>query len=79
MEKKAFSALLGLLVPQVVAYITAETQGDELTATKQFYRSKVYALLEDENTKMWHFSPKTLFLLFDEEQRCGTFTVPEEG
>lgn len=79
MEKKAFSALLGLLVPQVVAYIAAETQGDELIATKQFYRSKVYALLEDESTKMWHFSPKTLFLLFDEEQRCGTFTVPEEG
>ena len=79
MEKKAFSALLGLLVPQVVAYITDAAQCDELTATKQFYRSKVYALLEDENTKMWHFSPKTLFLLFDEEQRCGTFTVPEEG
>ena len=79
MEKKAFSALLGLLVPQVVAYITDETSCDELTATKQFYCSKVYALLEDESTKMWHFSPKTLFLLFDQEQRCGTFTVPEEG
>ena len=79
MEKKTFSALLGLLVPQVVAYITDAAQCDELTATKQFYRSKVYALLEDENTKMWHFSPKTLFILFDEEQRRGTFTVPEEG
>lgn len=79
MDKKAFSAILGLLVPQVVAYIAENMKEDELTATNQFYRSKVYTLLEDESTKMWHFSPRTLFMLFEEEKRFGTFTIPEEG
>ena len=79
MDKKAFSAILGLLVPQVVAYIAENMKEDELTATNQFYRSKVYTLLEDESTKMWHFSPRTLFMLFEEEKRFGSFTIPEEG
>ena len=79
MDKKAFSAILGLLVPQVVAYIAENMKEDELSATNQFYRSKVYTLLEDESTKMWHFSPRTLFMLFEEEKRFGTFTIPEEG
>ena len=79
MDKKAFSAILGLLVPQVVAYIAENMKEDELSATNQFYRSKVYTLLEDESTKMWHFSPRTLFMLFEEEKQFGTFTIPEEG
>ena len=38
----------------------------------------VYALLEQEETKLWHFSPLTLFNMFDEEQKTGRFTLPEE-
>ena len=52
---------------------------DEVSAAKAFYESKVYALLEDEDTKVWHFSPATLFSMFDEEKKTGRFVIPEEG
>ena len=52
---------------------------DEVTASREFYRSQVYASLEQEETKLWHFSPLTLYNMFDEEQKNGSFTFPEEG
>ena len=39
----------------------------------------ILALLEQEDTKLWHFSPLTLFNMFDEEKKTGNFTFPEEA
>ena len=52
---------------------------DEMAASKEFYESKVYALLEQEDTKLWHFSPLTLFNMYDEEKKTGNFEIPEEA
>lgn len=79
MEKKKFEAVLVLLVPQVVNLITENYPYDEITASKEFYASGVYSLLEQENTKLWHLSALTLFHMFDEEKQTGTFTFPEEA
>lgn len=79
MGKDRFSALLSLIIPQVVALIEENYPYDEVMATEKFYRSKVYASLEDETTGLWHFSPLTLFNMFDEEQSTGSFTFPEEA
>lgn len=79
MEKKKFEAMLILLVPQVIQLIVANYPYDEVAATKEFYSSKVYSFLELENTKLWHLSALTLFNMFDEEKRTGTFTFPEEA
>jgi len=79
MEKKKFEAMLILLVPQVIQLIVANYPYDEVTASKEFYSSKVYSFLEQENTKLWHLSALTLFNMFDEEKRTGTFTFPEEA
>lgn len=35
--------------------------------------------LSDESRKLWHYSPKVLFSMFDEEQRLGSVTYPEEA
>ncbi len=78
MEKKKFEALLVILVPQVINLITESYQSDEVTASKEFYESGVYSILEQEDTKLWHFSALTLFNMFDEEKKTGTFTFPEE-
>lgn len=78
MNEEKFGAVMGILVPQVVRLITEKYLSDELTAAKEFYNSKVYELLEQEETKVWHFSPLTLFNMFDEEKRTGTFEIPEE-
>ena len=79
MSTEQFSAVIGLIVPEIVHLITENYPYDEVRATEEFYRSQVYALLEQENTKVWHFSPMALFNMFDEEKKSGIFTVPEEG
>lgn len=78
MEDKKFRAILTLLVPQVVQLICENHSIGEIEAIKEFYKSEVYALLEEEKTKIWHFSPLTLFNMYDEEKTIGTFVIPEE-
>ena len=78
MEKQKFDAMLVLIVPQIVGLITENYSIDEITAHKRLYASRVYSLLEREDTKLWHLSPLTLFNMFDEETRNGTITFPEE-
>ena len=78
MGEEKFSAVMSVLVEQVVHLIIENYAYDEITASNEFYSSKVYALLEQEDTKLWHFSPPTLFNLFDEEKKTGSFELPEE-
>lgn len=78
MSAEKFSAVMGILVEQIVHLIAERRAYDEVTAANKFYSSKTYALLEQEDTKLWHFSPLTLFHLFDAEQKTGTFELPEE-
>ena len=52
MEKQKFEAILMLLVPQVVHLITENYPSDEVTASKEFYDSKVSSFLEQEDTKL---------------------------
>ena len=79
MKDERFVAVMGVLVPQVIRLITENYAYDEVTATNEFYSSNLYALLEQEDTKLWHFSPLTLFNMFDEEKKTGNFTFPEEA
>lgn len=78
MDKKKFEAMLVLLVPRVVHLISESYGFDEVEASKRFYESTVYSLLEQEDTKLWHLSPLTLFNMYDEEKKTGKITFPEE-
>ena len=77
MQQRKFEAILVLIIPQVVGLIVEKHKLDEVTATGLFYESTVYSLLEQEDTKLWHLSPLTLFYMYDEEKRTGNFIVPE--
>ncbi len=79
MDKEKFESMLILIVPDIVKLIVENYPWDEVTASKNFYNSKVYEKLEDEKTKLWHLSPLTLFNMFDEEQKIGAFIYPEEA
>lgn len=79
MDEKKFEAMLTLIVPKVIHLITENHPYGEVMASKEFYDSKVYSLLEQEDTKLWHFSPLTLFNMFEEEKRNGDFVIPEEA
>lgn len=79
MEPQKFEAMLILIIPQVIELIVERLSMDELTASKEFYNSEVYSLLEEEDTKLWHLSALTLFTMFQEEKETGNISFPEEA
>ena len=52
MEDRKFEAILTILVPQVVQLICENHHVDEITATRDFYESGVYSLLEKEDLRL---------------------------
>lgn len=78
MQDQKFDAIMTLLVPQILPFIMQNYAVDEIAASKMFYESGVYAILEQENTKLWHLSPLSIYTMFDEEQKTGKFEFPEE-
>ncbi|MEN6568174.1 MAG: hypothetical protein ABFC57_17970 [Veillonellales bacterium] len=79
MEEIQLHGILTLIVPQLIALIAEKQNVDELQATEELYQSELYALLEDEDTKLWHLSPLTLYEMFAEEKQTGQITFPEEA
>lgn len=77
MEQKKFEAMLVLIVPKIIGLIVEHHGIDEVTASRRFYESRVYSLLEEEDTKLWHLSPLMLFHMYDEEIKTGNITFPE--
>ena len=72
------SGILVMLVPQIIKEITAHEKVSETEATVNFYYSKVYAVLEKEETKLWHLSPKAIYELYKQERQTGSIEFPEE-
>lgn len=80
MNGEKFSALLGIaIVPQVVDIIVREEKLSDIEAVQAFYRSETYALLEREETKIWHYSPLTIYNIWKTEKETGKIELPEEG
>jgi hypothetical protein len=78
MKEVNYDVLLIFIVPRAVNLISKKYKTNQLKATHLFYQSRVASLLEDEETKFWHFSPLTLFSMFDQEYKTGSFDIPEE-
>ena len=75
-----FSVLLGAaIVPQVIDLIIKNDCINELDAVKAFYSSDTYALLGTEETKVWHYSPLTIYHIWKAECETGQVILPEEG
>ena len=78
MDKKFDSILSIALIPQTVALIVEKDEIDDITAINEFYQSKVYDLLSKEETKMWHYSPMTVYMMWKREKETGEIVFPEE-
>lgn len=79
MNANQHAALMALIVPETVRLITERQGLDEIAALRAFVCSGTYAALEDEQTKVWHFSPETLYAMFAGEQATGRIAFPEEA
>ncbi len=78
MDEKFNSILSIALIPQTVALIAEKCGLDDITAINEFYQSKVYDLLSNEETKMWHYSPMTVYMIWKHEKETGEVVFPEE-
>lgn len=76
---KKIEMILSLIIPPIIQLVMDKYGYDEITASKEFYESKVYSFLEEEDSGVWHYSPLTIFNMFDEEKESGSFTFPEEA
>jgi hypothetical protein len=79
MTDEKLSALLAILNPAIVQLIMDNRKLINTEATKLLYNSALYAMLENESSKLWHLSPLTLYELLEEELTTGNINYPEEA
>jgi hypothetical protein len=73
-----FNAILSIaLIPQTVSLIVAKEGLDDITAINEFYNSKVYDMLSCEETKIWQYSPMTIYMMWKNEKQSGNVIFPE--
>ena len=61
MSEKKFHTYIYLIVKNVVGIIASKEGISEIDAIMAFYKSDVYDLLVDEETKYWWLSPEALY------------------
>ena len=75
--KKQFEAVLSVIVAGLAAKIVAESGLRENDAIEKLYASELYAALEDEKTKVWHYSVPMLYELYKAEIATGKLKFPD--
>jgi hypothetical protein len=78
MNNDKLSLLLGTCIVPGIIESLAVPEDRQADLVDQLYGSKLYVLLSDDASSMWHLSPVLLGQLFKEELATGTFDVPEE-
>ena len=79
MNPEKLPALLTILNSAVVQIIMEKRGLKNIEATRLLYDSSLYAMLENEASKLWHLSPLTLYELLEEELATGIINYPEEA
>ena len=77
MEKNDFEIVLQTISAGLVEKIMSDAEMNEDAAMEKLYSSALYAALEKEETKVWHYSVSLLYELFKQEIATGRLTLPE--
>ena len=67
MNENQFNAMLAIIVPHIIELIIKNSNLDTDKAISLFYKSKLYQELSDEKSKLWHYSPMTLYTMYQDE------------
>lgn len=78
MNEDQFSAMLAIIVPPIIDLITKNSNVSDDIAISRFYQSRLYQELSDESSKLWHYSPLTLYTMYQDELLTGSYDYPEE-
>ena len=76
MDKKRFDAMLPMITADLSNRIMQKYNLGEDKALSDLDKSQVYALLENEATKVWQYSTDMLLELYDREIN-GNLILPE--
>ena len=79
MNDNQFSALLTVIVPPIIEKIRENSNLDDEQAVALFYQSRLYEELAEESSKLCHYSPMTLYTMFQDEMLTGQYDYPEEA
>jgi hypothetical protein len=77
MNENIFIAILPLKVKPLFEKIAERFSIEDEDAMGLLYKSKLYSLLEREETKLWYYSVDLLFDMFMEEKATGKISFPE--
>lgn len=76
MTKEKYPVFMSIITADIIDKIIDRYGYDENEAIYKFHKSTLYKLLEQEDTKMWHYSTEMLVYLFDGEMN-GKLELPE--
>ncbi len=79
MNEDQFSAMLTIIVPPIIEQIIKNSNVSNDEVISKFYQSKLYKELSDEKSKLWHYSPMTLYTMYQDELLTGSYDYPEEA
>ena len=77
MEDNKFASILPIITGGLINKIVEEMNIGDDEAFNKLYSSKLYAVLENENTKVWTYSVPKLFELYKNEINTGNLELPE--
>ena len=77
MKQEQFAAILPTISADLIAMITDKQRISEEKAIIQLYASKLYAALEQEETKLWQYSTHMLYALYEQEKSTGELRFPD--
>lgn len=77
MGQEQFVAMMPYISADLVALIADKQNISHEDAIIKLYASKLYAALEQEETKVWQYSTQMLYSLFEQEEKTGTIQFPD--
>ena len=77
MNQEQFVAIMPYISTDLASMIAEKQNMSEEDAVKKLYSSKLYAMLEQEETKVWHYSTPMLYSLFEQEEQNGNIQFPD--
>jgi hypothetical protein len=77
-RQEDLGSVLAFITPGILQLLINNRKITAEAASILLYNSKLYSLLEEENTKLWHLSYPILYDMLEEELTTGDITFPEE-
>lgn len=77
MGHEQFAAIMPYISADLVNMIAQKQKITESDALNKLYSSKLYELLEKEETKVWQYSTGMLYSLFVKEEQTNNLVFPD--